>query len=98
MKTWRLVNGFAPEGDELLPGEEVRVIELGPLLDLLERLLTERDANCEVAVGLAERAHHELDDYAAYSNAMDALVGDGDAEVEALLRQHGRLQGDSDEQ
>ncbi len=61
------------------------------LLDLIERLFRERNANSDIAVGLAERLHHELDDYPAYSGAMDELIGDEDADVEAALREYGRL-------
>lgn len=34
---------------------------------------TERDRNADVAEGLAERIHHELDDHGAYVCAMDEL-------------------------
>lgn len=55
------------------------------LRNLLQRLYDERNRNCEIAVGLAERIHHERDDYGAYVRAMDELVGDEDAEVDAAL-------------
>lgn len=55
------------------------------LLTLVERLYEERNRNCEIATGLAERIHHERDDYGAYVRAMDELVGDDDAEVDAAL-------------
>lgn len=52
---------------------------------LIQRLYEERNRNCEIAVGLAERVHHELQDYGGYVRAVDELVGDEDAEVDAFL-------------
>lgn len=53
--------------------------------ELVQRLYEERNRNCEIAVGLAERINHERDDYGAYVRAMDELVGDDDAEVDTYL-------------
>jgi hypothetical protein len=57
---------------------------------LIQRLYEERNRNCEIAVGLAERIHHEREDYGAYVRAMDELVGDDDAEVDAFLAAQSR--------
>jgi hypothetical protein len=60
------------------------------LLDLIERLFRERNANADIAEGLAERINHELGDYPAYSGAMDELL-DSDDEVASVLREYDRL-------
>lgn len=57
---------------------------------LLTRLLAERDENCAVAVELAERFHHEHNDYPTYCSAHDRVVSE-DPETEAFLRAHGQL-------
>ncbi|MGH2878982.1 MAG: hypothetical protein ACRDK4_05160 [Solirubrobacteraceae bacterium] len=59
--------------------------ETTKLRALVKRLFEERNANCEIAVGLAERINHEFGDYGAYARAHDELIGDEDAEVEAVL-------------
>jgi hypothetical protein len=53
------------------------------LRQLVQRLYDERNRNAEIATELADRIHSK--DYGAYVRAMDELVGDEDAEVDAFL-------------
>lgn len=94
MKTWTLITvggeqyvARRPTGPQF--EGDIAVVELEPVLDLLERVLGERDRNAEVAEGLAERALHELRDYGAYVGAMDELSTNH--KDHDLLREHGRL-------
>lgn len=72
-------------------GWEARGAQRQPPRDLVQRLYDERNRNCEIAVGLAERIHHERDDYGAYVRAMDELVGDEDSEADAWLAARGAV-------
>lgn len=85
-RTWTLLGGDMLEGFPIIPPriepdgpvihmrERVEVIEAEPVLDLLERLLAERDQNCEIAVGLAERVNRELQDSPEQAQGMPVFV------------------------
>ena len=74
---------------EAMGDEELRCrsaeAEVKRLQVLVLRLYEERNRNCEIATGLAERIHRERDDYGAYVRAVGELVGDDDAEVDTAL-------------
>lgn len=64
MRTWTLAAGFVPEGDPIWKGEEIRVIELEPVLDLLENWLSAslhpRSARNLLPLGIVEIRTKEL--------------------------------------